>query len=363
MRVLMLSWRYLGHPQAGGAEVMTHEILRRLVDRGHEVTAFTGADPSLPREQRIDGVRVIRVGRQWTVHVRAWLWLRRRLDWFDRVIDQINTIPFFTPGYVPGGKRRGWIHQLAREYWWTETRGAFRLISPLGYIAEPYYLRAYRRTDMLSLSESTSADLRRTGIPADRIRIVPAAIEFDRLPELPAGPPGFRIVMLSRLTPAKHIEEGIAAYALVKRRVPEAELVIAGSGDARYEERLRRQVADLGLAGVHFAGRLSEADKRALLRSASVHLFTSHREGWGLVVSEAAALGTPSVGYDVPGVRDSIADPRLLGEAGRPETLAARLQSLAADPGLYEAVRRQGWERAGRLSYEATTASFEAALG
>ena len=108
-------------------------------------------------------MRVLRVGRQWTVHVQAWRWLRSRLDHFDRVVDQINTIPFFTPAYVPVGQRRGWIHQLAREYWWRETRGAFRLISPIGYVAEPLYLRAYRGTDMLSLSESTSADLRSVG--------------------------------------------------------------------------------------------------------------------------------------------------------------------------------------------------------
>jgi glycosyltransferase involved in cell wall biosynthesis len=362
MRLLVLSWRYLGHPQAGGAEVLTHEILRRLVDRGYHVTAFTGADRSLPAEQHIDGVRVLRSGRQWTVHIRAWLWLRRRIACFDRIVDQINTIPFFTPAYVPTAKRRGWIHQLAREYWWTETRGPFRLIAPLGYLAEPLYLRAYRSTEMLSLSESTAADLRGVGVAGDRISLVPAAIEFEPLEEVPPAEPGLRIVMLSRLTPAKHIEEGIAAYALVKRRHPGAELIIAGSGDGRYEERLRRQVSRSGLTGVQFRGRVSDSDKRALLRSAFVHLFTSHREGWGLVVSEAAALGTPSVGYDVPGVRDSIVDPRLLGRCGRPETLADRIGALAAEPGLYDELRRRAWERATSLSYDDTTDRFEAAL-
>ena len=143
---------------------------------------------------------------------------------------------------------------------------------------------------------------------------------------------------------------------------PDVELVIAGGGDARYEERLRRKVAQLGLPDVTFCGRLDEASKRELLRTAFVHLFSSHREGWGLVVSEAAALGTPSVGYDAPGVRDSIADPRLLGEVGKPQTLATRIGALASDELLYEQLRREAWERTAALSYDATTAQFEAAM-
>jgi hypothetical protein len=164
VRIAALSWRYLGHPAAGGAEVVTHEVLSRLAAEGHRVVAFTAAHPGAPEEDEVDGVQLVRRGGQTTVHLHAWRWLRRRLGEFDRVVDQINTIPFFTPLYVPRDKRRFWIQQLAREYWWRETRGALRALAPIGYLAEPVYLRAYRRTAGMTISESSRRDLEALGI-------------------------------------------------------------------------------------------------------------------------------------------------------------------------------------------------------
>ncbi len=59
--------------------------------------------------------------------------------------------------------------------------------------------------------------------------------------------------------------------------------------------------------GVTFLGHVSEEEKRERLARAHALVATSVREGWGLVVTEAAASGTVSIGYDVPGLRDSIA--------------------------------------------------------
>ena len=73
-------------------------------------------------------------------------------------------------------------------------------------------------------------------------------------------------------------------------------------------------------------------------------------------------MGTPSVGYDAPGVRDSIAEPRLLAPIGDVEALASRLEALHADPGLYEELRRAAWERSRLHSREAATEAFAAAL-
>jgi glycosyltransferase involved in cell wall biosynthesis len=362
VRVAALSWRYLGHPAAGGAEVVTHEVLRRLVADGHSVVAFTAAHPAAAPEDEIDGVRLVRRGAQATVHLHAWRWLRRRLDEFDRVVDQINTIPFFTPLYVPREKRRFWIQQLAREYWWRETRGAFRAIAPVGYLTEPLYLRAYRRTPGMTISESSRRDLEALGI--HDVAILPLAHDAQPLESLPprAGPP-LRIVIVGRLTPAKFVEEGIAAFAAVRRAVPDAQLDVVGSGDPSYREHLDRRIADGQVGGVTFHGRVAVARKHELTERAHVHLFTSHREGWGLVVSEAGALGTPSVGYDAPGVRDSVAEPKLLALVGDTQGLADRILWLWHDDAAYEAVRRAAWERAREMSVEAMSDAFAAAIG
>jgi glycosyltransferase involved in cell wall biosynthesis len=68
------------------------------------------------------------------------------------------------------------------------------------------------------------------------------------------------------------------------------------------EARLRRIAPE----GVTFLGSVSHREKLSLLARADVLMVTSVREGWGLVVTEAGRMGTPAVGYDVGGLRDSI---------------------------------------------------------
>ena len=359
----MLSWRYVDHPMSGGAEVLTHEVLRRLVANGHSVTCFTAEYPGSDRAGWIDGVEIIRLGRQWTVHARAWRWSRRRLHNFDLVVDQINTIPFFTPWYVPAGKRVLFICQLARGYWFRETRGLFRAVAPVGYFAEPNLMRLYRRTPAITISNSSKADLVRLGFDAANVTVIPMALIEPPLSALSEKEGVPRVISVGRLTPAKFVEEAIRAFELVKQEVPNAELDIVGSGDHRYREKLRRMVRRRGIAGVTFHGRVDVQRKQELLERAYVHLFTSHREGWGLVVSEAAAVGTPSVGYDVPGVRDSIAEPRLLAQRGDIEDLATRIKMLVRDPKLYAEQRNKAWERTRSMSYDDTALAFERALG
>jgi glycosyltransferase involved in cell wall biosynthesis len=88
------------------------------------------------------------------------------------------------------------------------------------------------------------------------------------------------------------------------------------------------------------------------------------REGWGLTITEAARLGTPSVAYDVPGLRDSI----LPGRTGtltdqKPNELAAEIRRLLDDPDRYQAVRVAAWKEWRSLEWSRTAESFERAVG
>ena len=342
---------------------MTHEILSRLARTLDEVTCFTASYPGASPSDEIDGVKIIRRGRQATVHFWAWRWLRKRHGRYDRIVDQINTIPFFTPLYVPADKRYFYIHQLAREYWFRETRGVAKLAAPFGYLGESSTIRLYRRSRGVTGAPSTVEDLAALGIAPEQLTLVPYPLSLQPLEVLPAKSGPLRIVALGRLTPAKYVEEAVQAFAVVQRDVPDAVLDIVGAGDDRYRQRLERLVAELGLANVTFHGRVSEERKQALLAQAHVHMFTGHREGWGLVVSEAAAMGTPSVGYDVPGTRDSIGDRRLLVARGDAAALADRTLMLWKDPQLYSEVRHNEWRRTFEMSPDASAVNFAQALG
>jgi glycosyltransferase involved in cell wall biosynthesis len=83
---------------------------------------------------------------------------------------------------------------------------------------------------------------------------------------------------------------------------------------------------------------------------------TSVREGWGLVVTEANALGTPAVVYDAPGLRDSTRDGEtgLVCKENSPRALAQAIVALDAAPGMYARLRESAWGSAKSLSWDLT---------
>src|SRR5207247_1055817 len=95
-------------------------------------------------------------------------------------------------------------------------------------------------------------------------------------------------------------EDAMHAFALLRRQSPAAQLWMIGDGPL-----LPKLRADAP-AGVAFLGRLDRGEMFERLARAHILVATSVREGWGLNVSEAAACGTPTIGYRVAGLVDSI---------------------------------------------------------
>ena len=70
MHILILNWRDIKNPMAGGAEVFTHELAKRLAQQGHLVTLFTSSFLGGSAYENFDGVTIIRRGQWW--NVQAW---------------------------------------------------------------------------------------------------------------------------------------------------------------------------------------------------------------------------------------------------------------------------------------------------
>ena len=355
MRILILNWRDVRSPRGGGAELLTHEVARRLVRRGHEVTWFSSHPDGLPREEVVDGVRIVRQGSELTTRVFAPAFARRAKP--DLIVDEVNTLPYFAPLWsrVPVVF---WINQLAREVWWHE---APKAVAAVGYASEPLYLQAYRSTPTVTISESTRDDLLQLGVGA-RIDVLPMAVNMEAVAELPAKRLEGHLLAIGRLAPSKRYDHSIRALAELCRTHPRATLTIIGDGPER--ERLERLARELGLAGaVRLAGRVDEDEKTRLLTESDLLVGTSAREGWGLTVTEAAVRGTPSVVYDVPGFRDSVVHERtgLLTQAD-PTSLAVAARRCLEDAPLYERLRTAAWGRAGELGWEHTVEAFDSAL-
>ena len=330
-------------------------MARRLVQSGDTVEWFSATFPHAPSDETLNGVRIVRAGTQSTVHWNAYRRYRRGLlTHFDVVVDQVNTFPFFTPLWseIPAVM---FIHQLAREVWWYES---YFPLNVLGYLAETLYLRVYRHMPVVTVSNSTRQDLLRLGF-VGRIHIIPEGIEATRTLKMSrADVPSFAYV--GRLAPSKRVADIVVAFALFCQTHGTARLSIVGEGAPKYVKYLHRLSEQMGVQhSIRFVGRVSAEQRDREMASAHALLLASVREGWGLVVTEANALGTPAVAYDVPGLRDSIRD----GETGlltsqSPQALAAAMARLWHDRALHSRLARAALDWSSSFSLETSTELF-----
>lgn len=352
MRVLVYNWRDIENPSAGGAEVFTHEVLKRLVDRGHQATLFTSEFDGAPEEEELDGVRIVRDGGRLSVYWKARRHYRRRFEGdFDVVIDEINTRPFMTSKFVEDVPIVALIHQLAREFWFYETPFP---ISHLGYYwLEERWLSRYTGVDTVTVSESTKRDLEELGFR--NVTVVPEGLSVEPVDAVPTKADRPTFLYVGRMTAAKRPNHALDAFERIQEELPEARLQMVGDGYLLDELKARAN------GSVEFHGYVSESEKLELMKRSHVLLVPGVREGWGLVVSEANAMGTPAVGYDVPGLRDSITH----GHTGLctdedPSSLARAAMELLSNG--YRDYAEAALEHAGQFSWTRTADEVEAVL-
>lgn len=294
MRVLILNWRDLRHPQAGGAEVWAQRVAEELSARGHQVTHFSAAVEGAPTDEVVNMIRFVRAGSRFTVYRHARRFLSRERMNFDVVLEEINTRPFFVDRWsnLPSVPM---IHQIAGDVWSYEMTFPLSLVGR--YVLEPIWLRRLSSRRVMTLSPSSADSLVPFGI-LDSVVVLPGSDLDVREPAVKYEVP--TVAFLGRLTPSKRPGEAIRAFEMLKREFPEARMIVLGGGSL--EEKLRARAPE----GVEIRGFVSAREREEVLSRSHVLVTTTVREGWGLNVSEAASYGTPTIGYDSPGLVDSI---------------------------------------------------------
>ncbi|MGI0015725.1 MAG: glycosyltransferase family 4 protein [Nitrososphaera sp.] len=228
MRILWYNWRDIKNPEAGGAEVFTHEVCKRLHARKKidAITLFTSAFEGALADEVVDGVRIVRRGHKKSVYHHAKEFYQMNMNDFDMVVDEINTKPFNTPTFVRNKPIIAVIHQLAREFWFYETKFPVNLIGY--YIMEKYWLRKYRRIPTITVSNSTKDDLLKLGF--EKISIVPEGISCEPLVEPAKKEDVPTLLFVGRLTKAKKPDDALRAFKIIKDAIPAARLWIVGDG-------------------------------------------------------------------------------------------------------------------------------------
>jgi glycosyltransferase involved in cell wall biosynthesis len=241
------------------------------------------------------------------------------------------------------------IFQLARKVWWYESPFP---ISAIGYAIEPLYLMGYRHTPAFTISRSTELDLRRLGFKG-AITLIPIGVEkVASAPRAKADTPTFLYV--GRLAPSKRIVHMLDALAQFRKVTGIGTLWLVGSGSDGYKRSLVKRAHRMNLeASVVFWGQVSSHEKHCLMTEAHALLMTSVREGWGLVVTEANACGTPAIVYDVPGLRDSVRDESTgLVVPPKPGCLADAMIRVTSDPSLYARLAAEAQLWSGTFSFD-----------
>lgn len=317
LNILVFNWRCWFNPDMGGAEVFTREVLKRWAEAGHKVTLFTSKFKNCKGEELVDGVRIVREGGKYLVYWNAKKFYNERFsrERYDVVVDEINTRPFLTPKFVKNGEKIiAIIHQLAREYWLYEMPFP---ISYLGYyFLEERWLSNYKKIPTVTVSESSRNDLVDLGF--EKVFVVGEGLDLKPSRELSKKEKHPVMILVGRLKRAKRPDHAVEAFKIVKGKIPDAEFWIIGDG------YFKKKLTENSCEGVKFFGAVSSEERIGLIKRAWVLVNPSVREGFGLNVIEANALGVPCVAYDVAGLRDSIRrdETGILVKSGSVEALA-----------------------------------------
>jgi glycosyltransferase involved in cell wall biosynthesis len=325
----------------GGAEAMAETLARGLQQRGHDILVFCRRDGS-PLQERLAGdVPCEPILGGFDLHP-VTLWRCGRALRRHRA-EAVITNAVKDPRWTGVAARMLGIPVVFRQETDQPYKDVLRHRLFYGWVPDCHLVNseATRRTLLASVD----------WVPPERVVVIPNGVDVS--PLLAAAPAdlglpdgALAIGFVGRFEARKGIWELARAWPQVARTVPEAHLVIAGWGP---EEAEFRQALH-GAPRVHWLG--FRKDVPQLMKAFDILAVPSHYEGFGLVVVEAMAAGTPVVATSASSIPEILTD----GAEGRlvpprdPAALTRALIELASDPELRNTLGGAGRERA-RVSF------------
>ena len=233
-----------------------------------------------------------------------------------------------------------------------------------GYARASIWTAARRSSRILTVSESSKRDiLRFFDVPPDKIHVIYNAID-DRFSQEPPEEEMMRVqeryqlhgdfvLYAGNVKPHKNLERLIDAFHLVRQGgLDQVKLVVIGDEVSKYAE-LRRAVHRHNLHKyVRFLGYMPDETLAVLYRLATVFVFPSLYEGFGLPPLEAMASGTPVVTSNVSSLPEVAGDAAVLVDPYDPVSIADGIRRVLTDSALRDALRTKGFQRAAEFSWE-----------
>ena len=324
MNILMLTWEYPPRIVGGIARVV-HDLSKRLIKDGHDVTVVTYREGDCPYFENDKGVKVYRVdnyninpnnfidwimqlnfnmiakaseiiskeGKFDVIHAHDWL-----VASAAKTLKHAYDIPLVSTIHATEAGRNSGIHDETQRY-----------------INDTEWLLTYESTEVIVNSNFMKGHIQGLfGLPFDKINVVPNGINLTNFNGIERDYEFRRkyarddekiILYMGRLVHEKGIGHLIAAMPKILENYHDSKLIIAGKGGMIDE--LKYQVEALGLSDkVYFTGYLNGKDVQKMYKCADVAVFPSTYEPFGIVALEAMLAGVPTVVSDVGGLNEIV---------------------------------------------------------
>ncbi len=369
-RVALLPSSY--PPSLGGVEELTRHLALTLVDGGDHVEVWTGLpDDSAPETVEVRDELIVR-RLPMPLPATNWSAIRRSVTTGVRTLFSLrDAVAAFRPDVLhvqcfgPNGAYASALSKLTGRPLVVTLQGE-TLMDDADIFEVSRSLRASLRHGLKTAAAVTACSSftledaeRRFGLPPGRGHVIPNGVELSQPTPVPPArptvlPDGPYILALGRVVRKKGFDLLVEAFARMDAARRNADLVIAGTGEALGD--LRRQAADLGVADrVHFIGRLDRDEVAGAMAAAELFVMPSRLEPFGIVILEAWRAGTAVVATDRGGPPELVRDGQdgvLVDPFDGPE-FAATLERLLGDDELRRSVARAGRARVASFAWSA----------
>ena len=324
MKILMLTWEYPPRIVGGIARVV-HDLSKRLIKDGHEVTVITYKDGDAPEYENDKGVNVYRIenfmihpsnfidwimqmnfnmiakaneliakGKKFDViHAHDWL-----VAYSAKTLKHSYNIPIVSTIHATEAGRNSGIHDEVQRY-----------------INDTEWLLTYESSEVIVNSNYMKCELQKLfGLPFDKINVVPNGVNTTSFNGIDRDYEFRRqyamdnekiILYVGRLVYEKGIQHLISAMPKILNGYNDSKLIIAGKGGML--EELKNQADSMGISNkVYFTGYLNSKQIQKMYKCADVAVFPSTYEPFGIVALESMLSGVPTVVSDVGGLDEII---------------------------------------------------------
>ena len=324
MKILMLTWEYPPRIVGGIARVV-HDLSKRLIKDGHEVTVVTYRDNAdVPEYENDKGVNVYRVD-NYMIHPNNFIdWIMQlNFNMLSKATEIINKEGGFDVihahdwlvTYAAKSLKNAYDIPIVATIHATEAgRNSGIHDETQRYINDTEWLLTYEATEVIVNSNYMKNEIQRLfGLPFDKINVIPNGINLSNFTGIERDYDFRRqyamdnekiILYVGRLVYEKGVQHLIAAMPKILSNYHDAKLIIAGRG---MMDELRAEASNLGLNDkIYFTGYLNSKQVQKMYKCADVAVFPSTYEPFGIVALEAMLAGVPTVVSDVGGLDEIV---------------------------------------------------------